>query len=115
MAEVSLPAEKWATLRPLVQACWLRTATIRKRWRQQNGQERERAAGRLDRVRVARDKGKIPQFQIGEFVLVAAPVARAKFRVKWMGSYRIAETLNDYVYVVEDVVTARRKSVHVQR
>ena len=55
------------------------------------------------------------QFQIGKFVLVAAPVARAKFRVKWMDPYRILDTLNDYVYVVEDVVTSRRKSVHVQR
>ena len=98
-----------------VQACWLRAANIRERRQQQNGQERERAAGRLDRVRVAREEGKVPQFQIGEFLLVAAPVARAKFRVKWMGPYRIVETLNEYVYVVEDVVTARRKSVHVQR
>jgi hypothetical protein len=123
MAEVSLPAEQWATLRPLVQAvlnrtagadfdglspaelhlarrlelpldtvtfnalteaqqaaledlprsasvraayeeaaaavqaCWLRAATIRERRRQQNVQERERAAGRLDRVREARAKG----------------------------------------------------------
>ena len=63
---------------------------------------------------MARDKGKIPQFELGEFVLVAAPVARAKFKVKWMGPFRIVETLNDYVYVVEDVVTARRKSIHVQ-
>jgi hypothetical protein len=181
MAEVSLPAEQWATLRPLVQAvlnrtagadfdglspaelhlarrlevpldtvtcnalteaqqaaledvsrsasvravyeeaaaavqaCWLRAATIRERRRQQNVQERERAAGRLDRVREARAKGKVPQFQIGEFVLVAVPVARAKFRVKWMGPYRVRDTLNEYVYVVEDVVTSRRKSVHVQR
>jgi hypothetical protein len=98
-----------------VQACWLRAADVRERRRIQNGQERERAAGRLDRVRAARDKGKVPQFQLGEFVLVAAPVARAKFKVKWMGPFRVVETLNDYVYVVEDVVTARRKSVHVQR
>ena len=48
-------------------------------------------------------------------MLVAAPVARAKFRVKWMGPFRIVETLNEYVYVVEDVVTARHKSEHVQR
>ena len=132
MAEVSLPNEKWATLRPLVQAilnrtpgadfdgltpselhlarridapldtvtftslseaeqealsdlprsdqvrsayeeasaavhaCWLRAADIRERRRLQNGQERERAAGRLDQVRLAREKGKIPQFQLGE-------------------------------------------------
>jgi transposase InsO family protein len=98
-----------------VHACWLRAADIRERRRLQNGRERERAAGRLDRVRTAREKGKVPQFQLGEFVLVAAPVARAKFKVKWMGPFRIVETLNDYVYVVEDVVTARRKSVHVQR
>jgi hypothetical protein len=44
-----------------VQTCWLRAAEVRERRRIQNGQERERAAGRLDRVRVARDKGKIPQ------------------------------------------------------
>ena len=65
-----------------VQACWLGAAEIRERRRIQSGQERERAAGRLDRVRLARDKGKVPQFQlVGEFVLVAAPVARAKFTV----------------------------------
>jgi hypothetical protein len=98
-----------------VQACWLRAAEIRERRRLQNGQERERAAGRLDRVRMAREKGKVPQFRLGEFVLVAAPIARAKFKIKWMGPFRVVETLNDYVYVVEDVVTARRKSVHVQR
>ena len=34
-----------------VQACWLRAATVRERRRLLNGQERERAAGRLDRVR----------------------------------------------------------------
>ena len=129
MVEVSLPDEKWATLRPLVQAilnrtsgadfdgltpselhlarridtpldtvtfnylseaeqealdnlqprsdqvraayekasaavhaCWLRAADIRERRHLQNGQERERAAGRMDRVHVAREKGKIPQF-----------------------------------------------------
>jgi hypothetical protein len=98
-----------------VQACWLRAATVRERRRLQNGQERERAAGRLDRVREARAQNKVPQFRIGEFVLVAAPVTRAKFRVKWMGPFRIVDTLNEYVYVVEDVVTSRRKSVHVQR
>ena len=98
-----------------VQACWLRAATVRERRRLQNGQERERAAGRLDRVREARAENKVPQFRIDEFVLVAAPVARAKFRVKWMGPFRVIDTLNDYVYVVEDVVTSRRKSVHVQR
>ena len=32
-----------------------------------------------------------------------------------MGPFRVVDTLNDYVYVVEDVVTNRRKSVHVQR
>ena len=32
-----------------------------------------------------------------------------------MGPFRIVETLNDYVYVLENVATARRKSVHVQR
>jgi hypothetical protein len=32
-----------------------------------------------------------------------------------MGPFRIVDTLNEYVYVVEDVVTSRRKSVHVQR
>ena len=98
-----------------VQACWLRAAEICERRRLQNGQERERAAGRLDRVRVARDKGAVPQFQLGDFVLVAAPVARAKFRIKWMGPFRVMDTLNEYVYVVEDIVTSRTKSVHVQR
>ena len=58
-------------------------------------------------MRVARNKGKVPQFQLGEFVLVAAPVALAKFKVKWMGLFRVMETLNDYVYVVEHVQRLR--------
>ena len=90
-----------------VQACWLRAAEIRERRRLQNGRERKRAAGRLDRVRVACDKGAVPQFQLGEFVLVAAPVARAKFQIKWMGPFRVIDTLNEYVYVVENIVTNR--------
>ena len=32
-----------------------------------------------------------------------------------MGPYRVVETFNEWVYVVEDVVTNKRKSVHVQR
>jgi hypothetical protein len=32
-----------------------------------------------------------------------------------MGPYRVVDTINPWVYVVEDIVTAKRRSIHVQR
>jgi hypothetical protein len=94
---------------------WIRVRTARERRREQNVTERERAAGRESRVREARSAGKVPQFMVGEFVLVACPVSRNKLRNIWMGPYRVVDTINPWVYVVEDIVTAKRRSIHVQR
>ena len=98
-----------------MQASWLRVAALRERRHEQNAAERERAAGRAPRVRAARDAGKVPQFAIGEFVLITAALPRSKLRVRWLGPLRVVGTVNDWVYTPEDIVTSRRKTVHVQR
>lgn len=99
----------------VVQASWLRVAALRERRHGQNAAARERAAGRAPRVRAARDAGKVPQFAIGEFVLITAAVPRSKLRVRWLGPFRVVATVNEWVYILEDIVTSRRKTVHVQR
>ena len=96
-----------------IQTDWVRVRTARERRRDQSVAERERATGRDTRVREARAAVKIPQFSLGEFVLVSCPVSRNKLRNVWMGPYRVVDTINNWVYVVEDLVTAKRRSIHV--
>ena len=36
-------------------------------------------------------------------------------RVLWLGPYRVADTVNKWVYVLEDILTMRRRAVYVQR
>ena len=98
-----------------VQASWLRVAALREKRHEQNAAERERAAGRAPRVRAARDAGKVTQFAIGEFVLITAAVPRSKLRVRWLGPLRVVSTVNEWVYVLEDVVSGKHRTVHVQR
>ena len=89
-----------------LQESWLKAAAARERRHQQNATQRERQV---------EGRGADRQFAIGEYVLVHVPVPRHKLRVQWLGPYRVADTVNDWVYVVEDVVTKRRKTVHVDR
>ena len=98
-----------------VQASWVRVAALRERRHEQNVAERERAAGREQRVRTAQDAGKIPQFAIGEFVLITAAVPRSKLRVRWLGPLRVVTTVNDWVYALTDIVSGKHRTVHVQR
>jgi hypothetical protein len=107
--------EYFETAAAAIQSNWVRVRTARERRREQNVAERERAAGRDTRVREARAANKVPQFAMGEFVLVSCPVSRNKLRNVWMGPYRVVDTINPWVYVVEDIVTAKRRSIHVQR
>ena len=66
-------------------------------------------------MRAARETGKVPQFAIGEFVLITAAVPRSKLRVRWLGPMRVVCTVNEWVYVLEDVVSGKHRTVHVQR
>ena len=67
----------------------------------------------LQGVREARDADKVPQFSIGEFVLIAAAVPRSKLRVLWLGPFRVVALVNDWVYTLKDVVTSRHRTVRV--
>ena len=98
-----------------VQANWLRVAALRERRHGQNVAERERAAGREQLVRAAWDAGKFPQFTIGKFVLISAAVPRSKLRVRWLGPLRVVSTVNGWVYILEDIVSGKHRTVHVQR
>jgi hypothetical protein len=44
--------------------------------------------------------------------LVHVPVPRHKLRVQWLGPFRVVDTVNEWVYVVEDILTQKRKTVH---
>ena len=115
VSEAAQVRAAFETAAAAVQASWLRVAALREKRHEQNRQERERAAGRATRVRAARDAGKVPQFSIGEFVLITAAVPRSKLRVKWLGPLRVVSTVNEWVYVLEDVVSGKHRTVHVQR
>ena len=58
---------------------------------------------------------KGPDFEIGDYVLVLAKGRRHKLQLKWLGPRRVVDTVNDYVFVVEDMVTMERRVAHAAR
>ena len=49
-----------------------------------------------------------PDIEIGDYVLELAKGRRHKLQLKWLGLRRIVDTVNDYVFVVENMVTMER-------
>ena len=87
-----------------IQTNWLHVTNARERRAAQN--------------RAAREKISTPEdFKIGDYVLcrVPADVRRNKLRVKWLGPYKVVDTINERVFVIQDICTQRRSSVHGQR
>lgn len=56
-----------------------------------------------------------PDFEIGDYVLVLAKTRRHKLQLKWMGPRRIVDTVNDHIYIVEDLITLERVAAHASR
>jgi hypothetical protein len=80
--------------------------------------ERERAAGRKVRARTsskATTAKATPQFAIGDLVLVQCPIPRNKLKLKWLGRYKVVNTVSKWLYILEGFVTLKRSTVHVQR
>ena len=101
-----------------LQASWLKAASAMNRRHEQNVLERERAAGRAARKNRASGKAntpKTPNYAVGDFVLVQCPIPRNKLKLKWLGPYRVVDTVSAWVYILEDIVSSKRSTVHVQR
>jgi hypothetical protein len=58
-----------------------------------------------------------PNFQVGEYVLVAEhrKSGVSKLQVKWKGPRRVASVESDYVFVVENLLTKELKAAHATR
>ena len=52
---------------------------------------------------------------IGDYVIMYCAVRRNKLRIRWMGPYKVVDTVNERVFEVEDICTGRRQTVHAQR
>ena len=59
-------------------------------------------------LEVAGRRQQPAQFQIGDYVLVLCIVPRNKLRARWLGPSRVVDTVNPYVYVVEDLLTSKQ-------
>lgn len=60
---------------------------------------------------------KIPNFEIGDFVLVARPIRhlRNKLNCVWKGPMQIVKSENEWVFQVRDMLTEHRELVHCTR
>ena len=56
-----------------------------------------------------------PNFEIGDFVLVAVIDPISKLSARWTGPWKVVRTENDWVYVVEHLLSKKEKTVHIQR
>ena len=126
--ELSERAREYFTLTAdAVQASWVKAKATTEQRHAANARSRERrvvrdATRRDDKEAGANEKAgaearqiTVTQFALGEFVLALCPVKRSKLKVIWQGPYRVVDTINEWVYVLEDVVTLERQSVHAQR
>ncbi|CEO98945.1 hypothetical protein PBRA_007059 [Plasmodiophora brassicae] len=62
-------------------------------------------------------KAQCESFIPGDYVLNAKPVPgpAQKLIAQWRGPYRVVQRVNDQVYELEDLLTARRFQAHTQR
>jgi hypothetical protein len=58
-----------------------------------------------------------PNFDVGDFVLVARQVSHAadKLALRWLGPHRVVNVLSDWVYSVEDLRHGELQDVHATR
>ena len=59
---------------------------------------------------------KEPNFGVGDYVLVGDPDpdrrAGKKLHLRWKGPFRITDSLNGYIFELENIVTRQRRIVH---
>ena len=87
-----------------MQSYWVRVTSAR---------EKRAAQNRAQRAKISAPE----DFKLGDFVLCRWPtdVKRNKLRVRWLGPYRVVDTINERVFVIEDIIRHKRTSVHGQR
>ncbi|OWY95775.1 hypothetical protein PHMEG_00034139 [Phytophthora megakarya] len=74
-----------------------------------------RAAARANR---GNKKGAtMAQFDTGDFVLYADvwQHTRSKLRVKWCGPAQVVDTVSNWIFVIQNLVTGQKKEVHASR
>jgi hypothetical protein len=62
-----------------------------------------------------RSRLQAPDFEIGDYVLQLSRDRRHKLQMKWLGPRRVVDTVNDLVYVIEDLLTSERSVAHATR
>ena len=77
----------------------------------------QRAAELGKRIQNLTESDMIPQFQLGDYVLVATPktTKQHKLSAVWRGPYRVIGTVSEYVYEMEHLVTNVVSQAHIQR
>ena len=82
----------------------------------------ERVVEQLARTRQQRreqaSRGHLPNFTIGDYVLVARVRQQGRHRKlmsTWTGPWRVANDDRDHVYTVENLVNGETREVHVAR
>ena len=62
---------------------------------------------------------KEPNFQVGDYVLAGDPDpgrrAGRKLHLLWKGPFRITDTLNGYIFELENIINQARRVVHGDR
>ena len=78
----------------------------------------ERAKKNRERQRQAASRGQLPNFAMGDYVMVARarrPGSMPKLVSTWTGPWRIVTADKAHVYGVQNIVTGEVKEVHVVR
>ena len=63
-------------------------------------------------------RSSLPNFDIGDFVLwsrVDSQQSLSKLHFIWRGPFRIVDTTSDYIFVIEDLITAKQHTVDASR
>jgi hypothetical protein len=60
---------------------------------------------------------QLPNFHVGDYVLwsQADQKYQDKLQVTWKGPFRITKVINDYIYVIEHIITQETREVHCTR
>ena len=66
-------------------------------------------------ARVTANRGLLPNFDIGDYVLVARSefFAGEKLALRWRGPLRVVKAVSNYIYTFEDLRNGMREDVHV--
>ena len=61
----------------------------------------------------------LPNFDVGDYVLVAMPddkwLETPKLKRRWQGLFRISDVISEFIYGVEDILNKKREEVHISR